>query len=218
MAKKSIAVFGLGRFGAAFAKTAAQLGHEVIGIDKDDAVVKELSQYLLVAAQADLYKLTPKDLVSLGVKNVDLAMVALSQMDLSILVCMELIESGIKVVARADDELHAKILRKIGVEKVIMPATESGVRAAYQLLEGHIFDVLGIYTDLVLAEVRVPQAWVGKKLRDLQLPARNHLIIVGIKTKDDFILGNPDYVLSANEIVLLAGKTKDVYAFLNQQR
>jgi len=66
VAKKSVAVLGLGRFGSAFAKNCSRIGHEVIGLDKDETVIKELSPYLVVAAQADLYKLTKDDLMSLA--------------------------------------------------------------------------------------------------------------------------------------------------------
>lgn len=218
MAKKSVAVLGLGRFGSAFAKTAAELGHEVIGVDKDETVIKEISPYLVVAAQADLYKMTKSDLMSLGIRNVDFTMVAISELDLSALLSMELLEEGIKVVARANTELQARLLRKLGVEKIIMPAAESGVRAAYQLLEGHIYDVMGIYTDLVMAELKPPSTWVGKKLSDLSVPSKYGILIVGVKSAQDFILGNRDYVVKESDVLLITGKTQDVYSFLRQQR
>lgn len=218
MAKKSVAVLGLGRFGSAFAKTAAELGHEVIGLDKDETVIKELSPYLVVAAQADLYKLTKDNLMSLGIRNVDFAVVAISELDLSALLSMELLEEGIKVVARANTELQARLLRKLGVEKIIMPAAESGVRAAYQLLEGHIYDVMGIYTDLVMAELKPPNSWIGKKLSDLNVPSKYGVLVVGVKSSEDFILGNRDYVVKSSDILLITGKTQDVYNFLRQQR
>jgi len=44
------------------------LGHEVIGLDKDETVIKELSPYLVVAA-GNLYKLTKDDLLSLGIRT-----------------------------------------------------------------------------------------------------------------------------------------------------
>jgi trk system potassium uptake protein TrkA len=218
VAKKSVAVLGLGRFGSAFAKTAAELGHEVIGLDKDETVIKELSSYLAVAAQADLYKLTKDDLLSLGIRNVDFAVVAISELDLSALLSMELLEEGIKVVARANTELQARLLRKLGVEKIIMPAAESGVRAAYQLLEGHIYDVMGIYTDLVMAELKPPNSWTGKKLSDLNVPSKYGVLVIGVKSTEDFILGNRDYVVKDSDILLITGKTQDVYNFLRQQR
>jgi len=218
VAKKSVAVLGLGRFGSAFAKTAAELGHEVIGVDKDETVIKEISPYLVVAAQADLYKMTKSDLMSLGIRNVDFTMVAISELDLSALLSMELLEEGIKVVARANTELQARLLRKLGVEKIIMPAAESGVRAAYQLLEGHIYDVMGIYTDLVMAELKPPSTWVGKKLSDLSVPSKYGILIVGVKSAQDFILGNRDYVVKESDVLLITGKTQDVYSFLRQQR
>jgi len=218
VAKKSVADLGLGRFGSAFAKTAAELGHEVIGLDKDETVIKEISPYLVVAAQEDLYKLNKDDLMSLGIRNVDFAVVAISELDLSALLSMELLEEGIKVVARANTELQARLLRKLGVEKIIMPAAESGVRAAYQLLEGHIYDVMGIYTDLVMAELKPPNSWIGKELSDLNVPSKYGVLVVGVKSSEDFILGNRDYVVKDSDILLITGKTQDVYNFLRQQR
>jgi len=73
------------------------LGHEVIGLDKDETVIKELSPYLVVAAQADLYKLTKDDLLSLGIRNVDFAVVAISELDLSALLSMELLEEALRL-------------------------------------------------------------------------------------------------------------------------
>jgi len=77
---------------------------------------------------------------------------------------------------------------------------------------------MGIYTDLVMAELKPPNSWIGKKLSDLNVPSKYGVLVVGVKSSEDFILGNRDYVVKDSDILLITGKTQDVYNFLRQQR
>jgi len=133
------------------------LGHEVIGLDKDETVIKELSPYLVVAAQADLYKLTKDDLMSLGIRNVDFAVVAISELDLSALLSMELLEEGIKVVARANTELQARLLRSLAWRNHYACSRK---RCASRLSTSGRTHLRrnGDYTDLVMAELKPPNS------------------------------------------------------------
>jgi len=72
--------------------------------------------------------------------------------------------------------------------------------------------------DLVMAELKPPNSWIGKKLSDLNVPSKYGVLVVGVKSSEDFILGNRDYVVKDSDILLITGKTQDVYNFLRQQR
>lgn len=73
--KKSYAIIGLGRFGMPLAKTLAQAGKEVIGIDRDEDRVKELRDYTEYAFVAQ--SLTKEVLEDIGVQNCDMAIICI---------------------------------------------------------------------------------------------------------------------------------------------
>ena len=120
MKSKQFLVLGLGRFGASLAKTLCELGQEVLAVDADEDLVGDIAPHVTQAMQLDATDETL--LASLGVKNFDAAIVSIGQNTRdSILVCVLLKELGVPyLVAKANDDLHAKVLRKIGADRVIV--------------------------------------------------------------------------------------------------
>ena len=125
---KQFIVLGLGRFGSSVATTLVELGHEVLGIDIDEERVDVLKDKITQVAQADVTE--EKVLKELGVKNFDAAIVGIAtDLETSILVTMMLKEMGLKyIIAKAQNNLHAKVLKKIGVDKIVFPERDMGAR------------------------------------------------------------------------------------------
>ena len=123
---KQFIILGLGRFGSAVATTLVELGHEVLGIDRDEEIINTLKDKITQAVQADITE--ERALTELGIKNFDAAIVSIgSDLETSILVSMMLKEMGSKnIIAKAQNNLHAKILKKIGVDKVVFPERDMG--------------------------------------------------------------------------------------------
>jgi len=137
----SFVVIGMGRFGQSVAKTLYQLGKDVLVIDQDEEVIQEISEevtHAVVGNATDEHVLK-----SLGIRNFDVAVVAIGvDIQSSILVTVLLKELGVKyVVAKAQTELHAKVLNKVGADKVIFPERDMGIRVARNLVSTNIPDL-----------------------------------------------------------------------------
>ena len=181
MKSKQFLVLGLGRFGASLAKTLCDLGQEVLAVDADEELVNNIAPYVTQAMQLDATDETL--LASLGVKNFDAAIVSIGQNTRdSILVCVLLKELGVPyLVAKANDDLHAKVLQRVGADKVVFPERDMGARTAYNLVSTNILDYIELSPDYSLVEISVPPQWVGKNMRELNLRVRYGINVMAIR-------------------------------------
>ncbi|HPR78315.1 MAG TPA: TrkA family potassium uptake protein, partial [Candidatus Limiplasma sp.] len=147
---KQYMVLGLGRFGESLAKSLYKQGHEVLAIDSDEELVDAIAPYVTQAIRIDATD--EGALQSLGVRNFDAAIVSIGQnMRDSILVCVLLKELGVPyLIAKATDELHAKVLRKVGVDRVIFPERDMGMRLAKSLLTPNVLELMDLSDDYQL--------------------------------------------------------------------
>ena len=154
MKNKQYLVFGLGRFGSSMARALCAQGQEVLAVDSDQELVNQIAPHVTQALQLDATD--EEALRSLGVKNFDAAVVAIGQNTRdSILVSVLLKEMGIPyLIAKANDDLHAKVLRKIGVDKVVFPERDMGVRLARSIVTPSVLDLMELSGDYQLAEHR----------------------------------------------------------------
>ena len=181
MKSKQFLVLGLGRFGASLAKTLCDLGQEVLAVDADEELVGNIAPHVTQAMQLDATDETL--LASLGVKNFDAAIVSIGQNTRdSILVCVLLKELGVPyLVAKANDDLHAKVLQRVGADKVVFPERDMGARTAYNLVSTNILDYIELSPDYSLVEISVPPQWVGKNMRELNLRVRYGINVMAIR-------------------------------------
>ena len=133
-AKKTYAVFGLGRYGTAVAKELVENGIEVIAVDSDERIVNDSVAYLPVCKCADV---TDAEVISrLGIGNVDTVIVCMAgNLEASVMAVTLCKEAGVKtVIAKCANEMHQKILLRVGADQVVFPENESGIRLAKNLL------------------------------------------------------------------------------------
>lgn len=108
--KKQFVVWGLGRFGASVAETLVGMGHEVLGIDHDEEVVQEMADKLTHVVVSEAIDETV--VKSLGLRNFDAAIIAIGDLEPSLLCCMILKEAGMAtILAKASSEIHGKMLK-----------------------------------------------------------------------------------------------------------
>ena len=121
MSGKSFAVIGLGQFGMTLAKELANADYDVLAIDDKDENIQEIADTVTYAVRADVRE--PGILKSLGVQNVDVAIIAVAEnMEASITATMQVKDLGVPLVlAKAMNSLHGRILEKIGADQVIYP-------------------------------------------------------------------------------------------------
>ena len=219
MKNKSYAVIGLGQFGMTVALTLAEANCDVLAIDDKDDNVQDIAEKVSYAVKADVRD--PGILESLGVQNVDVAVIAVAEnMDIVIVTtartneeAFELLkELGVPfVMAKAMNSLHGRILEKIGADKVIYPEHSMGIRVARNLLSSGFVDMFELSSDFSMAEFKIPREWIGKTLRELKVREKYNINLIGLKHGDKMNMNvAPDEVFPADCTVVAAGANSDL--------
>lgn len=212
--KKQFVIIGLGRFGSSLGQELVELGHEVLGIDKDEEAVQDMSGVLTYAVTADCTD--EETLRSLGVRNFDCGVVAIGDdIQSSILTTILLKDLGVKqVVAKAMSELHGRVLEKIGVDRVVYPERDMGIRVAHQLVSPNLLDYIELSKEYTIAELAVPQCLDGKSLHDLNPRARFGCSIVAINKPNGIIIApTATDVLALRDVMVIIGTNEQIEDF-----
>ena len=224
---RQFGVIGLGRFGFSVAKTLSEEGCEVIAIDKREDNVALAADFVTSAIQIDATD--EKALRSLGIFNMSTVILCIgSNIQASILTALLLKELGVKeIVAKAINQLHKKALLKIGVDRVILPEIDMGIRLGKSLVRAGVSEQIELSKDHTLMEIVAPQKFIGKTLREANIRAKFGLNVIGIKRKMREIdnMGstlekeamdiNPsaDDIIARGDMLVVLGKNKDVEKF-----
>lgn len=178
--KKQYAVFGLGNFGSSVALKLQALGCDVVVVDSSMEKINDIADEVSYAIKADIEE--PDVMKSLGARNLDGAIVAISDhMEASIMATIMAKELGIPyVIAKAKSELHAKILKKVGADTIVYPEKEMGNKIAKSLVSTNFADWIELSPDYSLVEMKIPKAWSGKSLIELNVREQYGMNVVGI--------------------------------------
>ncbi len=211
MERKQFLVIGLGRFGTSVATTLTELGHEVLGIDMDTERVEEIADHITHALEVDATD--EEALQAIGVRNFDAAVVTIGSVQSSILVTMLCKEMGVKrVIAKANNDLHARVLKRTGADQVLFPEREFGIKLAHDLAATNVVDLLELSHDYAISQIHTPKGWAGKSLCDLDLRQRYGINIVAIRRMDETLatLTARDVLREGDELMII-GRTQDVH-------
>lgn len=185
---KTYAVFGLGRYGRAVASELAKGGAEVVAVDIDEEAVNDAADEIPVCKCADV---TDENVLrQLGVKNFDIVIVAMAEnLEGSVMATMLLKQAGVPtVIVKCADEMHRKILSKIGADKVLLPEVESGTRLAKNLLSSGFIDVIELSKDVLMVETEVRKDWIGKSLIELSLRKKYSMNVIAILKNNEVMI------------------------------
>lgn len=215
MKKQTFAVIGLGRFGGSVCKTLADAGQEVLAIDKYESRVND---YKDIATQAVVADAQDEDVLrSLGIRNVDHVIVAIGEdIQASILVTLMVKEQGVKyVTAKGQNEYHAKVLEKLGVDRVVHPERDMGVRIGRSLTSKNMVDYLDLDANFKLAEILITNPeFVGKSLAEMDFRDRYGLNVIALAhSRQEMVLPSAGDVLTENDSILVAGPTRAIDKF-----
>ena len=211
MSKKQFVVVGLGRFGESLAKTVYDLGHDVLVIDMDEEKIADIADYVTHAVQMDATD--ENALRKLGLSNFDVAVVTIgSDIQASVMSALLMREMGVKyVIAKGHSNLHAKVLYKIGADKVILPEKDMGKRVAHNLVSSNILDYIELSSEYSIMEIETLDTWVEKSLRDLELRRKYGINVVAIKDGSKVnVSPGADEIIKKNDIIVALGSTKDL--------
>ena len=207
-AKKTYAVFGLGRYGIAVARELVENGMEVIAVDTDQRIVNDAAAYLPVCKCADVTD--PEVISRLGIGNIDTVVVCMaSNLEASVMAVTLCKEVGVKnVIAKSANEMHRKILLRVGADQVVFPENESGIRLAKNLLSSGFIDMISLSKDVSMVEIDVKGEWVGKNLIELNLREKYGFNIVAIKKGEMVNVNiNPGQALEAETTLIVIANT-----------
>jgi len=208
---KQFAVIGCGRFGSSVARTLYGLGYDVLAIDENEDVIQNISDSVTHAVQADATD--EASIKSLGIRNFDVAVITIgSDIQSSILITLIVKELGVKyVVAKAQNELHAKVLYKIGADRVVFPERDMGVRVAHNLVSSNILDYIELAPDYSIVEISALKDWEGKSLSELNMRARYGINVMAIKHGAEInISPNALDTIRKDDVLVVIGHNDDV--------
>ncbi|MBT2756184.1 TrkA family potassium uptake protein [Mesobacillus foraminis] len=212
--KKEFAVIGLGRFGGSICNELAEQGMQVMAIDIDE---ERVNKFAAVASHAVCADTTDeKVLKSLGIRNFDHVIVAIGDdIQASILTTLMLKELGVKKVsAKAQNDYHEKVLRKIGADHVVHPERDMGKRIAHNMVSNNVLDYLELSDEHSIAEVVASEKLGGNSIIDLNIRARHGINIVAIKRGNDILVSpQADELIRAGDILIVIGADSDINRF-----
>lgn len=209
--KRQFAVIGLGRFGSSVARTLFSMGYDVLALDISEERVQDLAKDVTHAVQGDARE--EETLRAVGIRNFDVVVVAIGQdIQSSILITVLLKELGVKcVVAKAQNELHAKVLYKVGADKVVFPERDMGARLARNMVSANVLDYIQLSPDYSIAEIATYETWQGKSLRELNLRARFGINVLAIKRNKQLLVApGADDLIEKGDILVVVGMNENI--------
>ena len=209
--KKQFVAIGCGRFGSSVALKLMELGNEVMVVDRSEETIQNIADKVTYAVQADA---TDENTIkSLGIRNFDVAIISIgADIQSSILVTLMAKELGVKyVVAKAQNELHGKVLYKIGADRVVFPEREMGIRIAKNLVSDNILDYIELAPDYSIMEVVALPEWLGKTLKEINMRSSYGINVMAIKQGLDInIAVGPDDQIKEGDVLVVIGHNDDL--------
>ena len=205
---KSMLVIGLGRFGRHLSLKLTSLGNEVMIVDRDEAAVTALMDSVTSAQIADCTD--EAALRALGVHNFDLCFVCIgSDFASSLLITSLLKDFGARrVIAKASQDIHAKLLLRNGADEIVYPERDSAERMAVRLSAANVFDYIELTPEHAIYELPPLPEWIGHTLGGIGVRNKDRINILAIKEGETLRpLPGADYTFTGREHILaLAGR------------
>ena len=214
---KSILIIGLGRFGRHLCRKFMFLGNEVMIVDRNEAIVSELAGEVTGAQIADCTD--EAVLRQLGVHNFDLCVVCIgSDFASSLLITSMLHDLGARyIVAKASQDVHAKLLLRNGADEVAYPERDSAERTAARLSAQNVFDYIELTDEYSIYEIPPLSSWVGRSVREIDVRNKHHINILAVKDESGLRpMPGADYRFTGREHILALAAQDDARKLLRR--
>ncbi len=210
------AVVGIGRFGSAVCRELIQNGAQVLAVDSSERAIEDLRQ-LEPSIEARVVDSTDEESMrEAGVLEMGTVVVGISEpIEASItttLIAKDTEGSRVRyVIARATSDLHEKMLKRVGADRVVFPSRMQGERLGLELVRPNLIERLELDDQTGIDEIKVPAIFVGRSLRDLNL-RKNYLVNVLAAGPKERLTVNPPatYVLEPDHVLVVMGLMKDL--------
>ncbi len=209
MAKKHILVLGLKTFGLSIVKQLSKYNCEVLAIDENMDKVEEADEYATHALQIDTHDIDK--MVSLSLNSFDIAIITIDNIEESIMAALLFQEKGIpNIIVKSTSEMHKKILEKMGIDKIISPEEEMGIKLAKTIMNESIIDAINFSDDYSIVEINALDKWIGKTLNKLNLRETYGINILCVKNsnKDLEISPSQEYTIKEKDILVAIADNK----------
>lgn len=218
---KQALVVGLGQFGMSLARALATRGVEVLAVDLREERLRVAASFADETAAFDATDADALARTSPERRDVCVCAIGDEAKEASIICTALLRQMGAeRVIARANDDVHARILRLVGAHEVVNPEREFGERFATRMVYDRVIGELPLGDDLLVTELRPPEAFVGRSLKDLQLPAKYAITVVAVRHKGKEMVLAPDPLrpLEAEDVLLVVSKEGAVGKVMKRDR
>ena len=217
-ASQGFAVIGVGRFGSAVCLELLRFGAEVLAIDTSQRAIDELRQ-LAPAIEARVVDCTDEEaLRAAGVLDVGTVVVAISEPIEASITATLIAKDGQgsrvhQVIARATSDLHDKMLRRVGADRVVFPSKMQGTRLGMELVRPNLLERLRLDDRNSIEEIKVPRPFVGRSLRDLNLRKSYNVSVLAAGPNNRLTVNPPaSQVLQSDDLLVVMGSTEALEA------
>ena len=210
---KRVVVIGLGIFGFHIAKELYENGMEVIAIDKSKELIQKIKDFSSKAVVADARE---KDVLeSIGIQEEDIVIVSFGEdLSSSTLLTLHLKELNVKrIIVKAPNEDHKRILQKVGATEVIIPEREMAGKVAKSLISPNVIDYIPVSEDYNISEIAPPASFIGKSIAELNLRNRYHIEVIAIRdvlSDKITLVPQASSVIKDSDILVVIGKEPDI--------
>ena len=207
--KKGYAVLGLGNFGMSVISNLVELDAEVLAVDVNEARVHDAASIATTAVTADVTDRVA--LETLGLNNFDAVIIGMAEnLEASVMATILAKEMGVPwVIAKAETDLHRKILEKVGADQVVFPEKEMGAKIARILVVGGFIDLIELSNNVSIVEIHILKDWIGKTLIELDLRKKFGLNVIALKNEGELMMNpDPNLPLTEDETMVLTGDNK----------
>ena len=212
MKSKSVLIIGMGRFGKHLALRMLDLGNEVMIVDKDASIIESMIDLCPDANIGDCTNINV--LKALDVQAFDLCFVTIGEDFQSSLVITSYLKSlGAKcVVAKANQDIQADLLKKLGANEILNPEKEMAEKIAMRYNSDNIFDYIPLSSEHSIYETPILSSWIGKTILELNVRQKYNVSIIAIKTNGVLnTMPGPDYVFGRDDHIVILGRASDVF-------
>lgn len=208
---KSFVVIGLGRFGTAVAEELYALGHEVLAIDREEGCAQRVSEIVTHTIIADA-----KDesvLQSIGVRNFDGVIICMTDIEDSVMIALMLKDMGAKyIIAKSKSKQHSRMLELIGVDRIVFPEQDMGVRLAQTISSRRALDFIELSPDYAIVELPLPNVWQNKTLAEIGVRKQFGINVLAVRRGEKEIQVSPqaEFLLKHKDVLIVVGKNQNI--------
>ncbi len=208
---KSFVVIGLGRFGTAVAEELYALGHEVLAIDREEGCAQRVSEIVTHTIIADA-----KDesvLQSIGVRNFDGVIICMTDIEDSVMIALMLKDMGAKyIIAKSKSKQHSRMLEMIGVDRIVFPEQDMGVRLAQTISSRRALDFIELSPEYAIVELPLPNVWQDKTLAEIGVRKQFGINVLAVRRGEKEIQVSPqaEFLLKHGDVLIVVGKNQNI--------